>query len=520
MIRLLKSIVHIIRYFFSRAALTIFAILIELFAFIVLYSTLESSFTWIETGLRLLALFLALNLAATSRHLSSDLLWIMLIMAFPVGGLFIYALFQGVSMHTNRLYQNIIAQTKRAKHYYRQDVAVLKDADAASADYPGQAKYIASCADFPVYRNQSYTYYKSGEDGYPEMLEALKGAKKFIFMEYFTIEPGKMWNGILEILEEKAAQGVEVRVMYDDMGSFLSLPISYTKELEKKGIRSTCFNRINPFLNGIMNHRDHRKILVIDGTTAFTGGINIADEYINETHPYGYWKDNCVRVTGEAVWSFTVMFLTNWDAVRKENEDFEPYYVKQEQVSPSDGVVAPYGETPLDDELVGQTIYMNIINQARHYVYIFTPYLVIDSDMRNCLIAAAQRGIDVRLITPGIPDKKMVYTITRSFYPELIAKGVKIYEFTPGFDHAKIFACDDVIATVGTLNLDYRSLYLHFENGTYLYGSKEVTKIRDDMLRSMEKSHLVGPGEHKKNAFVRPFYGIGVGFLRLLAPFF
>ena len=174
----------------------------------------------------------------------------------------------------------------------------------------------------------------------------------------------------------------------------------------------------------------------------------------------------------------------------------------------------------LDDELVGQTIYMNIINQARHYVYIFTPYLVIDSDMRNCLIAAAQRGIDVRLITPGIPDKKMVYTITRSFYPELIAKGVKVYEFTPGFDHAKIFACDDVIATVGTLNLDYRSLYLHFENGTYLYGSKEVMKIRDDMLRSMEKSHLVGLGEHKKNAFVRPFYGIGVGFLRLLAPFF
>ncbi|MGN1024716.1 MAG: cardiolipin synthase [Lachnospiraceae bacterium] len=517
---LLKSFIHIIRYFFSRAALTIFAILIELLFVLAIFNGLESSFTWIESVLHLLALIVALYLASTSRHLSSDLLWIMLVIAFPVGGFLIYALFQGISSRSSRLYRNIIAQTKRAKPYYQQDGAVLAEAKAASADYPGQVDYISTCEHFPIYRNQSYTYYPSGEKGYPAMLEALKSAEKFIFMEYFTIEPGRMWDGILAILEEKAAQGVEVRVMYDDMGSFLSLPISYTKELEKKGIRSTCFNRINPFLNGIMNHRDHRKILIVDGKTAFTGGINIADKYINETHPYGYWKDNCVKVTGEAVWSFTVLFLTNWNAVRSDDDDFARYHVQQDAGGPSDGFVAPYGETPLDDELLGQSVYMNIINQARHYVYIFTPYLVIDSDMRNCLIGAAQRGIDIRLITPGIPDKKVVYTITRSFYRELISKGVKIYEFTPGFDHAKVFVCDDVIATVGTLNLDYRSLYLHFENGTYLYGSKEVAKIRDDMEQSMEKSHLVGPDEHKKKAFIGLFYAIYVGFLRLLAPFF
>lgn len=520
MVRFLKSAVHIIRYFFSRAALTVFAILLELFFVLALYQGLESSFTWIESVLHLLAVIVALYLAATSRHLSSDLLWIILVMAFPVGGFLIYALFEGISSRSSRLYRNIIAQTKKAAQYYRQDDQVLKDAEMASADYPGQVAYISSCENFPVYRNASYTYYPCGEEGYPAMLEALRGAEKFIFMEYFTIEPGKMWDGILAILEEKAKTGVEVRVMYDDMGSFLSLPISYTKELEKKGIRSTCFNRINPFLNGVMNHRDHRKILVIDGKTAFTGGINIADEYINRTHPYGYWKDNCVRITGEAVYSFTVMFLTNWNAVRKTDEDFACYHVPQEEKAPSDGFVAPYGETPLDDELLGQTIYMNIINQARHYVYIFTPYLVIDSDMRNCLIAAAQRGIDVRLITPGVPDKKMVYTITRSFYPELISKGVKIYEYTPGFDHAKVFVCDDCIATVGTLNLDYRSLYLHFEDGTYLYGSREVIRIRDDMVQSMEKSHLVSLEEHRRNAFAGLFYAIFVGFLRLLAPFF
>ena len=307
------------------------------------------------------------------------------------------------------------------------------------------------------------------------MLEELKKAEKFIFFEYFIVNHGEMWNSILEILEEKAKKGVDVRVMYDDLGCLSTLKSSYPKELDKKGIKCVAFNKLKPFAGVIMNNRDHRKILVIDGKVAFSGGINIADEYINKITKYGHWKDNAIRVKGDAVWNYTVMFLSIWNSFRHEDGDYTKFKYKFDN-NINNGFVIPYGETPLDEEVTGEDIYLNIINQANKYVYIFTPYLIIDTDVINALNLAAKRGVDVRVVIPGIPDKKVVYTLSESYVEPLIKGGVKVYKYTPGFVHSKVFVADDNIATVGTINMDYRSLYLHFECGCYF---ENVDVIKD-----------------------------------------
>jgi len=295
------------------------------------------------------------------------------------------------------------------------------------------------------------------------------------------------------ILKEKVSQGLDVRVMYDDMGTIHSLPTSYANMLESEGIKCVRYNKINPFLGAVMNHRDHRKIMVIDGTVAFSGGMNLADEYINQKMVFGHWKDNVIRVKGEAVWSYTVLFLTNWNAIRKTDDDYTVF--KLDSVTQHlDGYISPYGETPFDGENTGQNVYMNILNRANEYVYICTPYLIIDTELENALILAAKRGVDVRIITPGIPDKKIVWNITRSFYRNLIDGGVKIYEYTPGFIHGKVFVSDDIVATVGTINLDYRSLYLHFENGKVIdYYPRDDHSIIDEIINLDESNQY--PGE-------------------------
>ncbi|MEE8808295.1 MAG: phospholipase D-like domain-containing protein [Lactimicrobium sp.] len=321
-----------------------------------------------------------------------------------------------------------------------------------------------------------------------------------------------MWDGMMAILKEKAAQGLDVRVMYDDMGSLATLPASYAKQLEQDGIKCVRFNKLNPIIGAVMNHRDHRKIMVIDGTAAFSGGINLADEYINQKVKHGHWKDNCIRIKGEAVWSYTVMFLTNWNALRPTDEDFTIFKAENKPAE-TDGYICAYGDSPFDNESTGQNVYVNILNHAKKYVYISTPYLIIDTDMENALILAAKRGVDVRILAPGVPDKKMVWYLTRSFYQNLIEGGVKIYEYTPGFNHAKIFVSDDETATVGTINLDYRSLYLHFENGTYLCGSRKVMDIKDDMLQTFAVSHQMQKGEIKENVFQK----MAIGFVKLFA---
>ena len=487
------------RTLFNRAVAIVLTILIELILFLLIVTYLADKAVWIEGIMRLAGFLIAVYIASTSEHLSFDILWIMLVLLFPVAGTAFYLL-AGSTLLTSKTTRAIVASTDDAKKYYVQDEAVYQKAIEAYPYRHGSLHYIARKAGFPIYPNRSYDYYPLGEDGFPTMLEELKSAREFIFLEYFIIEEGVMWDSIHAILKEKAEQGVDVRVLYDDVGSMNTLSVHYASTLEKEGIKAVTFNRINPILSMIMNHRDHRKIMVIDGKTAFSGGINLADEYINAKVKYGQWKDNMIRVKGEAVWSFTVMFLTHWNAFRKDDPDFT-VFKRDNTLDHTDGYVAPYGETPLDNKITAQDIYINMINTSQKYCWIMTPYLIIDNEMVNALILAASRGVDVRIITPGIPDKKMIFSVTRSFYKPLVDGGVKIGEYTPGFVHAKVFVSDDEVATVGTINLDYRSLYLHFENGTYLCGCSTVKDIKRDYTESWQKCHEVHLEELKPNAF-------------------
>ncbi|MBR3250258.1 MAG: cardiolipin synthase [Erysipelotrichaceae bacterium] len=496
----------------GRILVILVAAVIEVFVLVSIFVWFYDKAAWIALLLSISGIIITLGIIKNSRHLSYDVVWIVLILLFPISGAIVY-LFLGADLFISRTFKKIKMWTELAYRYYPRDNGILEKAKEEYPEARGQFEYICKNTGFSFYKNRELKYYGLGELGFPKMLEELKKAERFIFLEYFIIDEGEMWNSILKILEEKARQGVDVRVIYDDLGSFFLLPVNYYKTLEEKGIKCVPFNRINPILNIIINHRDHRKIMVIDGKVAFSGGINLADEYINKIHPYGHWKDNVIMIKGEAVWSYTVMFLTHFNALKPIDTDFTVFKVRTGSRK-QDGYIAPYGETPLDDEMSSQNIYLNILNGAKDYCYIFTPYLIIDTEMINTLILTAKRGVDVCLVTPGIPDKKIVYAITRSYYRQLIEGGVKIIEYTPGFIHSKVFVADDIVATVGTINLDYRSLYLHFENGTYIYGSKVIKEIRDDLLDAMAKGHEVTLEES-----ARPFiYELIMSFLRLFAP--
>ena len=326
-----------------------------------------------------------------------------------------------------------------------------------------------------------------------ELLEELEKAERYIFLEYFILQEGECWNAILDILERKAAAGVEVRVFYDDMGSIGFVDTAFAKKLQQRGIQCRVFNPIVPVLNVFMNNRDHRKITVIDGQVGYTGGYNLADEYFNLTHPYGRWKDSGVRLEGDAVRNLTLIFLEMWGTTQKEMPAIEPYLPAIRYTAREAATVLPYADNPLDDKRVGEDVYLNFINSAQRYVYITTPYLILSDEMQRALVLAAQRGVDVRIITPGIPDKKLIFSVTRSYYARLAAGGVQIYEYTPGFIHAKQFVADDKAAAVGTINLDYRSLYLHFENGCWFCGCQAVQDVRADFEALFPQCENVTP---------------------------
>ena len=352
------------------------------------------------------------------------------------------------------------------------------------------AHYLEQTTFCPVYGNTRTKYYPLGDDCYDDILAALWGAERYIFIEYFIIEEGKLWNSVLDILEEKAGNGVEVRVIYDDIGSIATLPGDYPARLEKLGVRCRVFNRFVPVVSLRQNNRDHRKYMIVDGRVAFTGGINMADEYINVKPRFGHWKDSAIRLEGDAVWSMTVSFLAMWDFTNSEEEHFTPFRPAPARGGVQ-GYVQPYHDCPWDREPVGQSVYLHLIYRAKRYVYITTPYLVIDYSLTMALTTAAKSGVDVRIITPHIPDKKTVFELTRSHYEELLEAGVQIFEYEPGFIHSKNFVVDDRFATVGTVNLDYRSMFLHFENGVLLYGTPSVEAIRDDFLDTQTKSLMV-----------------------------
>ncbi len=502
---------------FSRFGIVAISILAQFiwYAFMItMFSELSGLLNFI---LRALSLIVILVLIKREKHITASVSWIIIIMLFPLFGGILY-LAIGANLYISPTIKRINTSTNKMMKLMKQDEKIIKDINTGDADIAGQIKYITECAKYPIYKNRkgNIEYFSLTDDCYPRMLKELKRAKKFIFLEYFIISSeGVFWNSILEILEQKVKEGVDVRVIYDDMGSVWTLPSNYNRILEKKGIKCVAFNRLIPIIAFLMNNRDHRKIMVIDGEVAFTGGFNLSDEYINKKVRFGHWKDNGILVKGEAVWNFTCMFLKTWNAYRPEDKNYEKFLPeKKYSRKKADGYIAPYGDTPLDNELVGEAIYLNIINQADRYVYIFTPYLIIDNEMIAALTLAAKRGIDVRIVLPGIPDKKIVNSLTKSYYSMLIEDGVKIYEYKPGFIHSKVFVCDDVVATVGTLNLDYRSLYLHFENGVFMYNCDVIKDVKKDCDTTIKKSHLVT----KKECRTGILKGVGQAVLRVFAP--
>lgn len=459
--------------------------------------------------LQITSIIIVLSVIKESKNLSLKLPWIMIILIAPIFGTLLYIII-GQNKYQSKTLKDINESVKNSQKYLNQDKEVLEKIE--DLNIYGQASYLSNYAKYPVYQNTELEYFKLGEDAYKVILNELKKAKKFIFLEYFIIDYGTMWTEILNILEEKVKEGLDVRIIYDDVGCIRRLRKNYDKYLEKKGIKCLCFNELKSLLSVIVNNRDHRKIMIIDGNISFTGGINIADEYINKKRKYGHWKDNAIMLKGEATWSFTLMFLQMWNAHRKDDEDFNKF--KPTIKNNNDGFICPYAECPLDNEIVGENVYLNMINQAKKYIYITTPYLIIDNDMVTALTLASKRGVDVKIITPGIPDKKIIYSVTKSYYKCLIKDGVKIYEYEPGFIHSKIFICDDEISTIGTINLDYRSLYHHFECGVYIYNSNVIKNIKQDMIDTLDKSRLINKKNFKPNLLKELFNAI----LRLIAP--
>ena len=458
------------------------------------------------------SILIVLGLLKESTRLSNDLPWIILILIFPIFGT-ILLITLGRNYSKNKLLRKIFEYEKKYDKYLVQDEKVKEEIDNSNLD---NIKYLTNRTNFVVSTNNEITYYNFGEKFYPELLKELRKAEKFIFMEYFIINEGKMWNGILDILKEKAEQGVDVRILYDDMGSLAMLSTNYAKELAKFKIKCIPFNKLSPFRGIFMNNRDHRKMTIIDGKVAFSGGVNLSDEYINVNSKLGIWKDNGIKIVGDAIWNLTVMFLTMWNANRNEDNDITKFKYDFENKNENNGYVIPYGVAPLHKDLIGEDVYINMINSAKSYLYIMTPYLIIDTDMVNSLCRAAKRGVDVRIIVPGIPDKKVVYTQTTSFFKVLHDSGVKIYKYTNGFVHSKVFLSDNIRAVVGTINMDYRSLYLHFENGIYMENVETIKDIYDDFDTTFKDCQKL-EDKDVKAGFIKSLWQ---AVLRLFAPLF
>ncbi len=440
------------------------------------------------------------------------LTWSVVIAVLPVFGTILY-IFTRVDMG-HRLEKRVLQRSIDESTHYAPDQSALMAAVAAEDKELHRLACYLQTHGGTLYGNTQAQYFPLGEDQFAQMRIQLEKAENFIFLEYFSIAPGYMWDTILEILTRKASQGVEVRVMYDGSCAVSYLPPDYPKELEKRGIRCKVFSPFRPMVSTHYNNRDHRKILVIDGTTAFTGGVNLLDRYINKEEVFGHWKDTAVMVRGDAAQGFTMMFLQMWNADEKEKR-FAPYLTEPRPGNSAQGYVIPYADSPLDNEQVGEMVYLNILNHARDYVYIMTPYLILDNRMLTALTFAAKRGVDVRLILPHIPDKKYAFALAKSHYGELLEAGVKVYEYTPGFVHAKVFLCDDREAVVGTINLDYRSLYLHFECAAYLYRVPALADIRRDFDETMEKSQQVTMADVRRQSLISRLAGI---VLKVAAP--
>lgn len=512
-----KGILSVI---FSRTALIFLLLLIQI-GFIFIAATFLSEYKlYVYIAFGIIGVIVVIYIINEKGNPAFTMTWVLLIMLTPAFGclFYLYVRSQFGTRYIGKKLGRLKLETCR---YMSQEQTVVTDLRLSKPANANLAHYMNFQLGFPTYRNTSATYFRSGEEKLPAMLRELEKAETFIFMEYFIVEEGRMWDAILDVLKRKASQGVEVRFMYDGMCSISMLPYNYPKKLRKYGIKCKMFSPLKPVLTTTQNNRDHRKICVIDGKVGITGGVNLGDEYINEKERFGYWKDTAVMLEGDAVQSLTMLFLQMWNVTEKRTDRYKKYLTPMwdAPVSPDLkrelGFVLPYGDSPFDNENVGEEVYFHILNHAKKYVHIMTPYLILDNEMIDTLTRASKSGVEVCIIMPHIPDKWYAFAVAKTFYRELIESGVKIYEFTPGFVHAKVFVSDDDTATVGSINLDYRSLYLHFECGVFIYNNVVVRDIEKDFQDTLRQCHKVTLEDVKNISIPMKVCG---RVLRLVAP--
>lgn len=514
----MKKLRGLLRIIFGRTTFVVLFLIIQIGIMLAGFNWLREYMVYVFGGFTVFSALVLVYIISADENSTIKLSWVVPILVIPVFGTMFY-LFVKLQAGTKLIYKRLLSLEREIEPYLKQDPDTLMQFNDISASQGNLARYMNRYGKVPVYDNTAVTYFPLGEDMFEEMKTQLRQAEHFIFMEFFIVERGFMWDSILAILEEKAKQGVEVRFMYDGMCCLVLLPYSYPKTIRARGIKCKMFSPVRPALSSYQNNRDHRKICVIDGHTAFTGGVNLADEYINRKERFGHWKDTAVMLKGDAVTSFTMMFLQMWGVTEPVKEDYARYLKPADYQYPAgldrEGFVMPYGDSPLDKENVGEQVYLDILGHAKKYVHIMTPYLIIDDEMVSALKYAAKRGVDTVIIMPHIPDKLYAYLLARSYYEELLAAGVKIYEYTPGFIHAKVFTSDDEKAVVGTINLDFRSLYLHFECAVYLYKHAAVFDVEQDFQATLAKCQEITIAGCRKYPFMKRFAGKA---LRLFAP--
>lgn len=447
--------------------------------------------------------------------------WLTFMCLLPIFGI-CYYLFIELNPKQKKIVTNIHRMTGDSAYLLNKNQTSRENMMRCMPGYMGLIDFLQNQGPYPVYDRTGVVYYNDGEKAFEAVKAALKKAKSYIFMEYFVVSPGKLLDEVVEILRERAAAGVEIRLMYDGLCHAKTLSYNFPKQMRAYGIQVNVFEPFSPFLSSDQNYRDHRKMTVVDGEVAFAGGFNLADEYVNFTQPFGHWKDIAARISGEAVKTYAVLFLQNWhlDGL-KEKDNWEDYInmeaetIQNQQDDCSHGFVAPYADSPNVGNEIGESVYIDILNQAKAYVWIMTPYLILGSDILKAISYATGRGVDVKIIIPHIPDKKIPFLIAKSYYPELMKKGVKKFEYTPGFVHAKLFVSDDVVATVGSYNLDYRSFYLNYEVGMLLVDSPEIAKISQDYIKTLQVCRQMGMEDYRDLSFMKRVLG---KTLRLVGP--
>lgn len=473
---------RIFKFLSSRLVLVAFLILIQVYIFIQIFGGLPNS---VELILVLLGFLIVMDLVNSTNNVSISVTWIIIILLLPGFGSILYLMFANKQIPKGLRRLNEQTNFKPFK-VLPQDYSILDEMLEQSQSVHKQFSYILKNGSFPLYKDSEVEYYATGEDKFESMLVELKKAKDYIFLEYFIIREGIMWNSMLDILIEKASEGVDVRVMYDDVGTINNLPKDYADTLRSYGIQVHVFNRLRPIMMVQMNNRDHRKILSIDGKVGYLGGINLGDEYVNKLERFGHWKDSAIKIEGAAVWSLTMMFLQFWNVLNNIDEDVNKYNPNYKVAS--NGYIQPFSDSPTDNEELGENIHLNFMMHAKRKLYIMTPYLIPGNDMKRILMLNAKSGVDVRIIVPHMPDKWYVHAVSKSNYKDLIESGVRIFEYTPGFIHSKNLLADDRVGIVGSANLDFRSYYLNFESGAIMYKTSAIDDLISDFDNTFKES--------------------------------